>query len=161
MYAGTLDQIPIQTGWMNQVNNDDNWISMGFPGPIDETMFIDGPGLMITESTSETQIAAWLFAKYLLEPEVQAELVRSMFTLPVRNSSRPLLNDFESAYPQWAQAADMIDSANFMPLSDQWGIARWLLQDAIIRLFSADADEKSAILEQLDTMILEMSGMAP
>lgn len=161
MYAGALDQIPIQTGWMDQAGNQDEWVSMGFPGSAGETLLIDGPGLMITNGNPEAELAAWLFAKYLLEPEAQAELVQRTFTLPVRNSSRSLLGDFEAAYPQWVQAADRLDSASFVPVSDYWGIAQWVLQDAIVRLFNSEASEQGVILEQLDAMILEMSGVAP
>lgn len=161
LYAGTLDQIPIQEGWMSQASNQDEWMTMGFPGPAGERILIDGPGLMITTSEPEMQLAAWLFAKYLLDPQVQAEIVRSLFTVPVRSSSRSFLSDFESAYPQWGQAADMVDTADFVPISNQWSIAQWLLQDAIVRLFNAEASEQGEILEQLDAMILEMSGVNP
>jgi ABC-type glycerol-3-phosphate transport system substrate-binding protein len=116
---------------------------------------------MITTSEPEMQLAAWLFAKYLLDPQVQAEIVRSLFTVPVRSSSRSFLSDFESTYPQWGQAVDMVDTADFVPISNQWSIAQWLLQDAIVRLFNAEASEQGEILEQLDAMILEMSGVNP
>jgi ABC-type glycerol-3-phosphate transport system substrate-binding protein len=167
-YAGTLDQIPVQMGWMVEAENEDVWRVMGFPGPEGEAILVDGPGLMITADSPENQMAAWLFVRYLLEPEVQAELVRSGFTLPVRGSAMELLSDFSVAYPQWAQAAAMIDMAQPLPISQGWAVARYLLQDAMVQFIrmeieppSSISSELSSILQQLDAEIIELEGMAP
>ena len=85
MFAGTLDQIPVQMAWMATEGSVDEWTVIGFPGEDGETLLVNGPGLMLTADTPENQMAAWLFAKHLLEPEVQAEIARSGFTLPVRD----------------------------------------------------------------------------
>ena len=168
MYAGTLDLIPDQTAWMATEGNQDEWIAMGFPGSDGETLVVDGPGLMLTADTPENQMAAWLFAKYLLEPEIQAEIARSGFTLPVRESAIELLDDFGTAYPQWAQAVDLIEKADALPVSEAWGIGQYALQDAIYRLFVLDIPDNSSIeaelapiLEELDATILELVEVEP
>jgi ABC-type glycerol-3-phosphate transport system substrate-binding protein len=158
MYAGSLDQIPVQMGWMEQVGSHDEWVVMGFPGPEGEVMLVDGPGIFIAESTPEKQLAAWLFAKHLLTPEVQAKLVQSLFTLPVRETSMDLLGDFVNDYPQWAQALERVDHAYYQPISEEWGFGRWVLQDAILRLFAAEEEQVTSILAQLDETILELDG---
>jgi multiple sugar transport system substrate-binding protein len=163
MFAGTLDQIPDQVAWMATEGNQDEWIAMGFPGSDEETILVNGPGLMLTADTPENQMAAWLFAKYLLEPEVQAKIVRSGFTLPVRESAMTLLDDFSTAYPQWAQGAELVDEAGTPPVSEEWGVGQWLLQDAVYRLFVLEIPEDSSIeaeltpiLEELDSMLFEL-----
>lgn len=168
MYAGTLDQIPEQTGWMAAEGNQDEWIAMGFPGSEGETILVDAPGLILTADTAENQMAAWLFAKYLLEPEVQAEIVSSGFTLPVRESATAMLDDFSAAYPQWAQGAALVEEADALPVSEAWGIGQYALQDAIYRFFVLDIKsdslieaELTPILEELDLMILELVEMDP
>jgi len=161
MYAGTLDQIPLQMGWISQVQNDDEWIVTGFPGPEGEVMLVDSPGLFITESTPEVQLGAWLFAKHLLTPEVQARLVQSLFTLPVRSSALDELDEFISSYPQWATAVEMVNGADHLPISEGWGYGRWLLEDAIRRSFANQEEDTSTILEQLDQIILELEGASP
>ncbi len=167
-YAGTLDQIPVQMGWMEEAENQDTWTAMGFPGPEGEAMLVDGPGLMITADSPENQMAAWLFARYLLDPEVQAALVRSGFTLPVRESAMDLLGDFSAAYPQWAQGAAMIDRAKPLPISQGWAVGRFLLQDAIVQFIhmeieppSSISSELASILQALDVEIVELEEMAP
>jgi ABC-type glycerol-3-phosphate transport system substrate-binding protein len=161
MYAGTLDQIPSQVGWMAQAQNDDKWTVTGFPGPAGEIMLVDGPGLFIMESNPEAQLGAWLFAKHLVTPEIQARLVQSLFTLPVRSSTLEQLNDFVSAYPQWAAAVEMVSNANHLPISEGWGYGRWLLEDAIRRTFVTEEEDLTIILEQLDEMITEYEGITP
>ncbi len=167
-YAGTLDQIPVQMGWMAQAENEDTWTAMGFPGPEGQAMLIDGPGLMITANSPKNQMAAWLFARYLIEPEVQAELVRSGFTLPVRESAMDLLRDFSVTYPQWAQADAMVEGAEPLPASRGWAVGRFLLQDAVYQFLHMEIDpassissELSSFLEELDAEIIELEGMAP
>jgi ABC-type glycerol-3-phosphate transport system substrate-binding protein len=123
---------------------------------------------MVTADSPENQMAAWLFARYLLMPEIQAELVRSGFTLPVRESALDLLEDFSAANPQWAQAVSLVNQAEPLPISQGWGIGSWVLQDAMYQFLnlviepeSSISEELSPILEDLDATIIELEGMAP
>ncbi len=161
VYAGRLDQIPIQTGWMEMAESADEWVVIGFPGPDGQKITVDGPGLSITANTSESQMAAWIFARYLLEPEVQAKLVHAGFSLPVRQSASEYLNDFIREYPQWGQAKELIDVAEPVPVYSNWGIARWVLQDAIFRLLQAETDQTLMRLEELDSNIIELETVSP
>ena len=157
MYASTLDQIPYQAGWMASEGSTDSWTVMGFPGPDGEVMLVDSPGLMVTADTPENQMAAWLFARYLLSPEVQAKLVQSGFSLPVRSSAMDLLGDFANRYPQWAQAVEMMDIARPVPISSDWGIGQWVLQDGFYRLLQGERDDLPTILEDVDVLVSELA----
>lgn len=161
LFAGQLDQIPILMSWMEAMGSEDDWAVIGFPGPAGATILVDGPGLMITADSPENELAAWLFAKYLLEPEIQSQIVRSFFSLPVRQSAMDMLLDFEENYPQWAQGAAMLESASALPVTRSWGTAQWVLQDAVFRLLQAESDQVAIILEQLDEMILDLTGTSP
>ncbi|HOE69725.1 MAG TPA: extracellular solute-binding protein [Brevefilum sp.] len=155
MYAGQLDQIAVQTGWMNTASNEDEWEVIGFPGPEGELILVESPGLMITASTPEEELATWLFIKHLLEPEIQTQLVESLFTLPVRRSAMESLTDFAEEYPQWAQGVALMESARALPASKEWGIAQWLLQDAANRILQDESGNVTLYLEQLDEKIIE------
>ena len=156
MYAGTLDQIPYQMGWMASSGSSDEWAVMGFPGPDGEVMLVDSPGLMITADTPENQMAAWLFARYLLSPEVQADLVQSDFSLPVRESAMDLLAVFSTQNPQWTQAVEMMDIARPVPISSGWGIGQWVLQDGFYRLLQGEISDLPTILEEVDELVAEL-----
>ncbi len=165
LYAGTLADIPVQTAWMTEMENADRWSVMGFPGPEGETMLVGGPGLVVTADTAENQLAAWLFARYLLEPDVQANLVRNGMILPVRMSAVDQLDGFAAQYPQWGQALALLDQAEAVPVSEGWGVAQWVLQDAVWRLFQIEAGQVSEalpnILIELDATINELEAMTP
>jgi len=161
MYAGKLNQIPRQMGWMAIAKNDDDWKAIGFPGPGGRIVLVDSPGLMVSADTPENQLAAWLFARHLLEPDVQARLVENLFTIPVRTSALGYLEDFGREYPQWAQAVEMMSEMEVLPISEEWGIAQWVLQDAFMRVLQSDADQIPDILEELDRLISELEGVAP
>jgi multiple sugar transport system substrate-binding protein len=161
LVAAKTEQIPIQASWMDVIGSEDEWDVIGFPGVTGESIVVDGPGLLVTAGSPEEQLAAWLFAKHLLEPEVQAALVRSLFTLPVRASAMNLLTDFEAEYPQWAQTAALVDSASALPISDAWGVAQWVLQDAAFRILQAESADVPGLIEQLDAMIIDLTGGTP
>ncbi len=161
VYAGRLDLVPVQTHWMEALGSEDEWEVIGFPGPAGETMLVYGPGLTVTSDTPENELAAWLFAKFLLEPESQARLVRSLYSLPVRTSAMDLLTELQSAYPQWAQGAELAASASALPASEGWGTAQWGLQDAVYRILLNESGEITPILEQLDELTLEFGGERP
>ena len=48
-----------------------------------------------------------------------------------------------------------------LPISNEWGISQWMLQDAIVRLMSLEGDQTSLILEELDTMIDDLNVGVP
>ena len=158
MYAGSLEQISIQSGWMEQVENDDEWTVVGFPGPEANSMLVKSSGLFLSENAPEEQLASWLFAKHLSSPDVEAELIKSSFSLPVRTSTMDFLLDFSEEYPQWAEGVALLDNASYVPTSDDWELGQWVLQDAIYQIFLREADQLPGILEELDRMIGEVTG---
>jgi multiple sugar transport system substrate-binding protein len=160
-YAGRLDEISDQLGWMDTLGNTDEWTVMGIPGNEKFSVLVDSPGLMVVESSPESQLAAWLFASHLIAPEIQAELVQSLFTLPVRESATESLGEFFTMYPQYREALDLVDTAVAAPASTGWGISRWLLQDVTNRLIFSELDDIPLLLQQLDEMISEFEGMVP
>ncbi len=158
LYAGTLDQVSRQTQWMNTTGSQDEWEVIGFPGVNGDVIAVDGPGLIITAENKEDQLAAWLFAKHLLEPEIQAKLVVSMLTLPVRYSTLDMVDKVKKDYPQWGQGAALLDSVLALPASNAWGLSQWVLQDAMLQLLQAEAERVPVIMEAMDAMIVDLVG---
>ena len=81
--------------------------------------------------------------------------------MPVRESAFDLLVDFMEDYPQWTQGADMLESASALPVSHGWGMAQWVLQDAVFRLLQSETNQVTLFLELLDEMILDLAGVSP
>ncbi len=161
MYSGRLDQIPEQQGWMTLENNSDEWGVIGYPGSERVIMLVDSPGLMVSAGSPEEQMAAWLFAKFLIEPENQADIVQTLFTLPVRPSTIDLLPTFIDQYPQWMDAYNLIKISKPVPTAEEWGIAQWVLQDASYRVFPYEDVNLAEILEQLDATVDDLERITP
>ena len=81
----------------------------------DPVMNIYGADVMIPATNPETQLAAWIFIKYLTTPEVQAEWVIASNYFPTRASTSDYLGDYLSANPQFAQALDLLQYGAFEP----------------------------------------------
>jgi hypothetical protein len=97
----------------------------------------------------------------LLEPEAQSKLVRSLFTLPVRQSALPLLDDFADEFPQWRAGVDLLEDAAALPVSEEWRVSQWLLQDAAIRLLQSEDLSPAEVLKEFDQMIDALEGNSP
>ncbi len=160
-FAGTLDQISAQSGWQEILESEDEWTVMGFPGQTGEKIIVDSSPLLLYSGTPEEQLAAWLFAKYLMEPAVQAQLVKVSFALPVRESTVVYLEDFMEEYPQWAAAMANPDSIHALPVSNEWGIAQWVLHDAVFRMLQTGVEEISMHLTELDLKVNELEALLP
>jgi multiple sugar transport system substrate-binding protein/sn-glycerol 3-phosphate transport system substrate-binding protein len=69
---------------------------------------IYGPAHIIFRSTPEQQLAAWVFLKWLTEPEQQAQWVRGTDYYPVRQSTADLLNEHFTENPIYAKGFDFM-----------------------------------------------------
>ena len=105
------------------------------------TPLAHGPDLMITSSTSKRQLAAWLFARWLVSPEVQSRWVRADGSIPLRAATLDLLSDYAKTHPQWNSLAGSLDKARSEPAYASWEIVRWVISDASAQLFSSSFTE--------------------
>lgn len=67
-----------------------------------------GPDLAILKSTPEKQLAAWLFLRWLTEPDQQVHWASQFNYTPVRASTIELVQDAFVENPQYAKAFDFL-----------------------------------------------------
>jgi multiple sugar transport system substrate-binding protein len=70
---------------------------------------------MVTATTPEQELAAWIFTKYYTSPEVMAEWVRISNYFPTRESTNEFLGDYVSENPQWATALSLLPFSYYEP----------------------------------------------
>ena len=75
------------------------------PDPVQN---IYGGDVMITKTTPEQQLAAWLWIKYYTQPEIQAEWVKASNYFPTRASTEEYLGDYMTENPIWASAVNLL-----------------------------------------------------
>jgi len=76
---------------------------------------IYGGDVMITATTPEQQLAAWIFTKWFTSPEVQAEWVDISGYFPTRAGTNEFLTGYDEENPQWAAARDLLPFAYYEP----------------------------------------------
>lgn len=113
----------------------DEWIVLPFPGP-DQTAFaVYGSSFVVFESDDVTQLASWLFIRWMLSAENQAKWVQSTGLFPLRASTMDLLADYSTSHPQWAQAAELLASGTMTPKLASWRTVRVMLADGFRDMF--------------------------
>jgi multiple sugar transport system substrate-binding protein len=86
-----------------------NWSISTMPTTLDTPRVnIYGASLSILRTTPEKQLAAWLFIKWLTEPEQSARWTRATDYFPVRRSAADGLTDYFAENPQFQKAFDFL-----------------------------------------------------
>jgi multiple sugar transport system substrate-binding protein len=158
-YSGSLIDIPLQARVMDNAGNKDEWLVLPYPHtdgiPV---LVVSGSSLAIIHATPKEQMAAWLFSRWLLNPERLARLDAASGSFPVRISSLDYLDDFRQQHPQWSQAISWLVWAQPAPRQPSWRAARWVISDAAWNVFNPNIlpTPISFILEQAETTIPEI-----
>jgi multiple sugar transport system substrate-binding protein/sn-glycerol 3-phosphate transport system substrate-binding protein len=110
-YAGDLATVAEEAG-----REVDEWGVAAIPHTTaDPVQNIYGGDVMITSTTPEQQLAAWLFVKWFTSPEIQQEWAIISGYFPTRQSTSDLLADYKEENPQWGQAVDMLPYSYYEP----------------------------------------------
>jgi ABC-type glycerol-3-phosphate transport system substrate-binding protein len=107
------------------------------------------------KSTSERQLAAWLFARWLLSPESQAQWVEATGVFPLRNSVMNMIGPYLLASPQWGAAVASLPQAQAVPQMASWRKVRYVLEDGMMVLFQENLPQ-----DKLPDLLVEMDALA-
>lgn len=140
---GSASGLPGQADAFESAGTGDKWTLIPFPpasnssAPFASPVVVThGPDLMMIRTNAERQLAAWLFIRWLISPEVQSRWVRIDGSMPIRTATLDLLSDYAKAHPQWNTLAGLLPDARGEPVFASWEIVRWVIADAAATLFS-------------------------
>ena len=142
----------------------DLWTVIPFPGEGGQAVTLtEGPDWTLLESEPGTQLAGWLFVRWMLDPARQAELATATGSLPIRVSAGTHLSDTIIQHPQWAEFWKLAQAGEAAPNQPGWIVAGPVLQDAFTQLFSGATtrEQLPEILIQLDKTIQELQSHTP
>lgn len=95
---------------------DFNWSITSLPSILEEPQQnIFGASVSIPASSPETELAAWLFIKYLTSPEVQATWAKNTNFLPVRQSAAEYLSGYFEDNPAYQTAFELMPYSSYEP----------------------------------------------
>jgi peptide/nickel transport system substrate-binding protein len=82
-------------------------------GGTEPVMNVYGASVSVPKTTPEQELAAWLFAKWMTEPEQQARWVKISGYFPTRQSTADELADYFDANPFFKNAYDLLQYGTF------------------------------------------------
>ena len=153
--SGDLAEVPMANESMSFQKNADEWTLLPFPGTNGTGLVTYGPSYSALKSSPEKELAAWLFARWLLSPENQSKWVNASGLFPLTNSVLNILGQFRSASPQWEAAVGYLALAQGVPQLASWRKVRYLLGDGADAIF-----ETNLPLDQIPYTLAEMDSMA-
>jgi multiple sugar transport system substrate-binding protein len=145
-YEGDTATVAEETG-----KDQDEWNFAAVPHTTaDPVQNVYGGDVMIPATTHETQLASWIFVKYLTSPEVQAGWVKASGYFPTRSSVMEHLTDYLGENPQWATAVELLPYGSYEPQL----ISYQAVRDAAEQAFN-EIMQGADIQETLDSLTVE------
>lgn len=159
----SLEDLPDQARAFSAAANRDEWTVLAFPGEERDAVVLYGSSFMMFESDDVTQLASWLFMRWMLSAENQARWVQSTGLFPLRESALDLLAEYSASHPQWAEAVRLLPQAETTPQLASWRVVRVMLGDGFRDMFDTirhpDLTEGQVplILRQMDETAEDLS----
>ena len=133
--TGSLEDLIEQSRTLLTSGSQDEWTVLPFPGDEQEALVVYGSSFVMFESDDVTQLAAWLFMRWMLSPENQARWVQSTGLFPLRASAMDLLADYGKTHPQWTEAVKLLPGGKITPQLASWRLVRVMLRDGFADMF--------------------------
>ena len=133
--TASLEELTEQLRAFTAATNRDEWTVLAFPGVERDALVVYGSSFIMFESDDVTQLASWLFMRWMLSAENQARWVQSTGLFPLRNSTMTLLADYSADHPQWASAVELLPEGEGTPQLSSWRVVRIMLGDAFRDMF--------------------------
>lgn len=152
-YAGDVATIAEEEG-----REPDEWGVAAIPHTTAEPVQnIYGGDIMITNTTPEQQLAAWVFIKWFTTPEVQAEWDIISGYFPTRLGTNEFLEGYVDENPQWGQAVELLPFSYYEPQLISYTAVRDAAQAAFNQIMQLPAD---ATEEDIRAILTELTEFA-
>ncbi len=158
-----LEDLTDQSRAFTAAGSKDEWTVLAFPGVERDGLVVYGSSFMMFRSDDVTQLASWLFMRWILSPENQARWVQSTGLFPLRDSTMNLLAEYSADHPQWAEAVELLSKGKTTPQVASWRLVRIMLEDGFrdmldtIRHPDLTDGQVPLILRQMDQTAEELN----
>lgn len=153
--SATLSDLPFLEQAFAEAGSRDHWGALPFPSAPGEEPALPtfGPSFGMLRGADEAHsLAGWLFMRWMLSPDVLADLARQSGYLPVRRAALDALADYGALHPAWQAVAEALPYARPEPSLPSWSAVQWVLQDAGEQVFRSyfTADRITETLQLLE-----------
>ena len=133
-YVGSSSGLPfIASAIKESENGEFNWTVSAIPyadlGAMEPTQNVYGASVSIPKTTPEAELAAWLFVRWMSEPEQQALWATYSNYFPVRASAADALTDYLAENTQYAAAFALLGSTKAEPPVAGYDVVRDMVEE--------------------------------
>ncbi len=158
-YSALLEDIDPQSKTNTRLESLDKWIPIAYPAQSGlSEVSTTGYDFAVFQADARSQMASWLFIKWMMEPTRHARLAEAETTFPLSYSEVAALGSLGEKNPQWQQALGFISLAAETTGNPNWGMVRRILEDALWKSLQPTVKESDLpiILRELDATISEV-----
>lgn len=161
--TASLEEFSDQSRAFFTSGSTDEWTVLSFPGDEGDAFVVYGSSFVTFESDDVTQLASWLFMRWMLSADNQARWVQSTGLFPLRTSTMNLLADYSADHPQWATAVNLLPNGELTPQLASWRVVRIMLGDGFRDMFDTirhpdlTDGQIPLILKQMDETVTDLS----
>ena len=148
VYEGSLEDLKFQAAYQGFGDFQDRWTALPYFDAEGEGHLVLEPlTFAISSSDEKTELASWLFGRWLLEPEQQKRLVDIHGFWPASGDPLVIASDFAANNPVWAAPLETNPHMVIVPEISSWTQIELVFQDAYQRIYSLDSEYYPSILE--------------
>jgi multiple sugar transport system substrate-binding protein len=155
--SGSLQDLSAQQKRTLDHESEDDWLFIPYPEISGQPfIYAEGYSYGLLKADPKTQLAGWLFIRWLNLPENQARIAELFPSLPVNTAWKAQTVDDRANFP-WTQILPL-EKQEVLPAPWQpsWIIARRPVEDAFWQVFNlAEVEQLNDILPELDALIRE------
>lgn len=149
---------------MQNAANPDLWTVLPFPtaGGNGAVLFY-GTDFVLLRSSEQEQLAAWLFVRWLLQPENQKRLALDTYSLPLRSDVGEELENEPTGSAAYRAALAYLSVGQNEPRLASWDTVRWVVGDASRQLVAwyFTLEQMPVLLELLDKTAADLHAKSP
>jgi multiple sugar transport system substrate-binding protein len=129
-YSGRMEDILTQEK-VNKLNNSlDQWTVIPYPSNFSNPiLLVDGASYAISTADEIKATAAWIFIRWMLNPENQVRVIEKSGTFPLSSTAMEMLSSFKAMHPVWAAALQYLPIIQNSPSEPKWGLTKEILMD--------------------------------
>jgi len=158
-----LEEFVDQSRAFGSLGNNDEWVVLPFMGNESTSFVVYGSSFVMFQSNDVTQLAGWLFMRWMLSAQNQARWVQSTGLFPIRSSVMDLLTDYSNSHPQWKEAVELLPTGKMTPKLSSWRIVRIMMEDGFRDMFDTirhpdlTDGQVPLILKEMEETAIELS----
>ena len=148
VYEGSLEDLKYQAAYQGFGDFQDKWTVLPYLDSAGEGHLVLEPlSFAIRSSDEKSELASWLFGRWLLEPEQQKRLVDIHGFWPASGDPLVIASDFAANNPVWAAPLETNPHMVIVPEISSWTQIELVFQDAYQRIYSLNSEYYPSILE--------------